>query len=72
MEDFGRMQKKLEELKIDAENAELQRIPNETVKLDPETAKKVLRVIDIFEDDDDVQKVFHNLEITEEMMDEMD
>jgi YebC/PmpR family DNA-binding regulatory protein len=72
MEDFGRMQKKLEELKIDTENAELQRIPNETVKLDPETAKKVLRVIDIFEDDDDVQKVFHNLEITEEMMDEMD
>ena len=72
MEDFGRMQKKLEELKIDAENAELQRIPNETVKLDPETAKKVLRVIDIFEDDDDVQKVFHNLEITEEMMEEME
>ena len=72
MEDFGRMQKKLEELKIDAENAELQRIPNETVKLDPETAKKVLRVIDIFEDDDDVQKVFHNLEITEEMMDDME
>lgn len=72
MEDFGRMQKKLEELKIDAENAELQRIPNETVKLDPETAKKVLKVIDVFEDDDDVQKVFHNLEITEEMMDEMD
>ncbi len=72
MEEFGRMQKKLEELKIDAENAELQRIPNETVKLEPDTAKKVLKVLDIFEDDDDVQKVFHNLEITEEMMDEMD
>ena len=72
MEEFGRMQKKLEELKIEAENAELQRIPNETVKLEPETAKKVLKVVDIFEDDDDVQKVFHNLEITEEMMDDME
>lgn len=72
MEEFGRMQKKLEELKIEAENAELQRIPNETVKLEPDTAKKVLKVVDIFEDDDDVQKVFHNLEITEEMMDDME
>ena len=72
MEEFGRMQKKLEELKIEAENAELQRIPNETIKLDPDAAKKVLKVIDIFEDDDDVQKVFTNLEITEEMMDEME
>jgi len=72
MEEFGRMQKKLEELKIEAENAELQRIPNETIKLDPDAAKKVLKVVDIFEDDDDVQKVFTNLEITEEMMDEME
>jgi len=72
MEEFGRMQKKLEEMHIEAENAELQRIPNETVKLDLEGAKKVLKVIEIFEDDDDVQKVFHNLEITEEIMDEMD
>lgn len=72
MEEFGRMQKKLEELKIEAENAELQRIPNETVKLEPDSARKILKVIDIFEDDDDVQKVFTNLEITEEMMDDME
>jgi transcriptional/translational regulatory protein YebC/TACO1 len=72
MEEFGRMQKKLEEMHIEAENAELQRIPNETVKLEIENARKILKVIEIFEDDDDVQKVFHNLEITEEMMDEMD
>jgi YebC/PmpR family DNA-binding regulatory protein len=72
MEEFGRMQKKIEELKIEAENAELQRIPNETVKLEPDSARKILKVIDIFEDDDDVQKVFTNLEITEEMMDDME
>jgi YebC/PmpR family DNA-binding regulatory protein len=72
MEEFGRMQKKLEELKIEAENAELQRIPNETVKLEPDSARKILKVIDVFEDDDDVQKVFTNLEITEEMMDDME
>ena len=71
MEDFGTMQKKLEEMGIEPENAELQRIPHDTVKLDKEDALKILKVVDIFEDDDDVQKVFHNLEITDEMMEEM-
>jgi YebC/PmpR family DNA-binding regulatory protein len=71
MEDFGNMQKKLEEMNIEPENAELQRIPHDTVELDKEGALKILKVIDLFEDDDDVQKVFHNLEITDEVMDEM-
>lgn len=71
MEDFGKMQKALEKLGIEPENAELQRIPLETVKLNDEDARKILRVIEIFEDDDDVQKVFHNLEISESLMDEM-
>jgi len=71
MEDFGKMQKKLEELGIEPESAELQRIPHETITLDNDTALKILKVIDVFEDDDDVQKVFHNLEVTEELMAEM-
>ena len=71
MEDFGNMQKKLEEMGIEPESAELQRIPHETVKLELEDARKILKVIEAFEDDDDVQKVFHNLEITDELMDEM-
>jgi YebC/PmpR family DNA-binding regulatory protein len=71
MEDFGKVQRKLEELGVEPENAELQRIPHDTVKLPEEDARKILKVIEVFEDDDDVQKVFHNLEISEEMMDEM-
>lgn len=71
MEDFGSMMKKLEEMKIEAENAELQRIPKTMVKLDKEQAQKVLKLIDMFEDDDDVQNVFHNLELTDEMMENM-
>jgi YebC/PmpR family DNA-binding regulatory protein len=70
-EDFGKMQKKLESMGIEPESAELERIPNETVKLSDDDARKILRVIEIFEDDDDVQKVFHNLEISEKMMSEM-
>jgi transcriptional/translational regulatory protein YebC/TACO1 len=49
----------------------LQRIPHETIKLSDEDARKILRVIEVFEDDDDVQKVFHNLEISDKMMAEM-
>ena len=71
MEDFGNMQKKLEEMGIEPESAELQRIPHETIKLDDETARKILKVIEMFEDDDDVQMVFHNLEISDELMAEM-
>jgi len=65
MEDFGNMQKKLEELKIEAESAELQRIPTTTQALDDEKLQGVMKLIDILEDDDDVQKVYHNLEIQE-------
>ncbi|MCD4735257.1 MAG: YebC/PmpR family DNA-binding transcriptional regulator, partial [Bacteroidales bacterium] len=72
MEDLGKMQTKLEELGVEPENAELQRIPHDTDTLDTSGAKKALNIIEAFEDDDDVQSVFHNLEITEEMMEEMD
>jgi len=71
MEDFGNVQKKLEEMGVEPENAELQRIPHETLTLDLENAQKIMKVIELFEDDDDVQKVFHNLEMTDELMAEM-
>ena len=71
MEDFGNMMKKLEEMKIEPENAELQRIPNETITLAKDSALKILKIIETFEDDDDVQNVFYNLEITDELMEEM-
>lgn len=71
-EDFGNMQKKLEELKLEPESQELERIPKTRQELDLETAKKVLRIIEKFEEDDDVTHVFHNMEITEELENEFD
>lgn len=67
LEDFGNMMKKLEELNIEPETAELQRIPVTSEALDVETSKKVLRMIEAFEADDDVTNVFHNLEMTEDL-----
>ena len=69
MENFGSMIRKLEELKIEPESAELQRIPKDTTKLDLESAKKVMRLIEMFEEDDDIQAVYHSLEITDELVD---
>ncbi len=66
-EDYGKMSNKLQELGIEPESAELERIALTTKQVDPETAKKVLRMVDELEDIDDVQKVYHNMELTEEI-----
>lgn len=67
LEDFGSVSKKLEELEIEAESQELQRIPTTTTALNVEESKRVLRLIERLEEDDDVQNVFHNLEFTPEL-----
>jgi YebC/PmpR family DNA-binding regulatory protein len=69
MEDFGSMMKKLERLNIEPENAELQRIPRTTESLETDAARKVLKLIDVIEEDEDVTNVFHNLALTDELMD---
>ena len=71
-EHFGEMQIKLEELGIDPSQAELQRIPNNTKELPLDQAKRVLNIVEKFEEDDDVQNVFHNLELTEELIQAID
>jgi len=71
LEDFGNLNKKFEEMGIEPTIAELQRIPNDTKTLDLESSKSVLRLIDALEDDDDVQNVFHNLEMTDELAAEL-
>jgi YebC/PmpR family DNA-binding regulatory protein len=59
--DFGIMTKALEEKGIAVTSAELTRIPQNTVELGEEQANEVLKLVDNLEQDDDVQKVYHNL-----------
>jgi YebC/PmpR family DNA-binding regulatory protein len=72
LEDFAAVQKRLDELGIMAENAELQRIPKETKTLTLGESIKILKIIDEFEEDEDVQNVFHTLEVTDEVMEGME
>ena len=60
-QDFGSMQKALEEKGIEVTSAELQRIPTITKELSEEQTDDVLDLIDRLEQDDDVQNVYHNL-----------
>lgn len=59
--EFGNMNKALDEKKIEVITAELTRIPTTTVELSEEDAEEVLKLVDNLEQDDDVQKVYHNL-----------
>lgn len=58
---FGAIQKSLEQRGIIPISAELVYLPNTLVDLDEENSNKVLELIDKLEQDDDVQKVYHNL-----------
>jgi transcriptional/translational regulatory protein YebC/TACO1 len=59
--EFGNMSKALEEKGIEVLTAELTRIPANTVELGEDEAQEVLKMVDKLEQDDDVQKVYHNL-----------
>ncbi len=59
--DFGNMQKALEEKNIATISAEVEWIPLNLIELGEEEAQEVLKLVDKLEQDEDVQKVFHNL-----------
>ena len=66
--EFSNMQRCLENLNIEIQNSELQRIPNNTKTITAENAKLVLKLLDLLEENDDVQQVFHNMELTDDIL----
>ena len=60
--DFGSLQKALEVKNIVPISAEVEWIPVTTVELPESQAQEVLKLVDKLEQDEDVQKVFHNLQ----------
>lgn len=60
-EDFGRMQRVLEEQNVELALAQLQWIPLSTVSLTEEQMDDVARLLEHIEQDDDVQHVYHNI-----------
>jgi YebC/PmpR family DNA-binding regulatory protein len=68
MEDFGNIQKKLHEMKVEPIEAGLQRIPTTMKETHKKSFESFMKLIDALEEDDDVQKVYHNLEFDEALM----
>jgi len=68
MEDFGAVQKKLQEIELEPKEAGLQRIPTTTKEISADTWESFSKLIDVLEDDDDIQKIYHNVEYDEEIM----
>ena len=59
--EFGHMSKALEEKNIEIITAELTRLPANTIELNEDQSTEVLKLVDHLEQDEDVQKVYHNL-----------
>ena len=64
--DFSAVRKSLEEKGVSFINAEVEWVPQNTVKLSPEQIEKFERMLDMFDDNDDVQNVYHNVELPDD------
>ncbi|MFD2179973.1 YebC/PmpR family DNA-binding transcriptional regulator [Veronia pacifica] len=65
--DFGPVKDALDGAGLEAQNAEVTLVPSTKADLDADTAPKLLRLIDALEDLDDVQEVYHNGDISDEV-----
>ena len=69
---FGTMQQKLEQLGVEAKSAELKRFPLVTTPADIITARAVIKLVDLLNEDEDVNAVYHNMDLTEEVEAELE
>ena len=70
--DFVAVRKAIQDAGIDYDSAEASWVPNLQVPLDADGARRMIRVIEALEDSDDVQEVFANGDISDEVLAELD
>lgn len=71
MKQLGAVRDALKNAGLEVTDAELQYVPNETVKIDDKaTAKKIMKVMDAFDDLDDISNTFSNFDIEDGLLDE--
>ena len=66
--DLAVVREALESAELPIESAELTMVPKSTVELDEDAARKLLRLIDALEDNDDVQDVYANFDISDAVL----
>ncbi len=70
--DFANVKDAIEAAAIEIVDAEIAKIPNDLVVLDASKARTVLNLVDALEDSEDVQKVYTNADIPDEVLAEME
>ena len=65
------MQQAFDDAEVEYEEAELTMVPKNTVDLDLDTARKVVKLTDLLEDNEDVQNVWTNSDFPDELLDEL-
>jgi transcriptional/translational regulatory protein YebC/TACO1 len=70
-ENFTALRDSLREAGVEFENAEVTMQPQNSVELDSATARQTLRLMDALEENDDVQEVYANFDISDEVMAEV-
>lgn len=68
IEAFGKVRDALKAAGIETESAELTMVPKNTIQVDGDSARKILRLIDALEDLDDVTEVYANFDIPDEVL----
>jgi YebC/PmpR family DNA-binding regulatory protein len=68
---FSHVQEGLQKSHIPTTSAEISQMPKTEVETDVENARKVVRLIETLDDHDDVQNVYHNLQIPKQVLDEL-
>lgn len=69
--DLPAVRSALEEAGIEIESADVSWLPSVTIPVDASAAHKVLRLVDVLDDLDDVQEVYGNFDISDEVMAEV-
>lgn len=69
--DFDALSKAFEDAGITPESSEVGMVPQNNIDVDADTGRKLMRLVEALEDNDDVQNVYANFELPQEVLDEM-
>lgn len=71
-EDLDKVKTVLEEQSINIQSADVEMIPKNSVEMDEDGAAKIMKFIDVFEDHDDVQNIWANFDISDEVVEKIE
>lgn len=70
-QDFEAVKKALADAKIETALAEISFVPQNTIKLEEKNAEQMLKLMEVLDEHDDVQKVYANFDISDEVMEKV-